>query len=139
MKSKLAKKRDNPRSTYWKRRADALWGEYQHLPNACAMHGASGHTCAGKLEAHHIISRSVVCLRHEPTNGVLLCSLGHKYCTRLSPHAAPVGFTSWLERWYPVKAAWVKANLWRTGQPDYKAACEKLEAAIKQQASTRNP
>ena len=30
-KSKLQKKKDNPNSTLWKRKADAAWGELQHL------------------------------------------------------------------------------------------------------------
>lgn len=129
-KSATQKRKDNPRSGYWKNKADALWGEYVHLSNRCAMAGTPGHRCAGNLEAHHLISRAIVSLRHKPVNGILLCSLGHKYCTRLSPHMAPIGFSNWLEAHWPIKHAWAKSKQWATGKPDYRAACDELTAAI---------
>lgn len=129
-KSKLQKKKDNPRSTYWKSKADKLWGELIHLDGSCAVCGSSEK----KLEAHHLISRAVVNTRHDPRNGILLCSWHHKYCPQISPHAGPIGFSRWLEENNPEQYEFVLKNRNKIDKPDYKEAYHTLTVCIDQKS-----
>jgi hypothetical protein len=125
MKSKRQKSADDPRSKYWLSKADSAWGQHVHSRySRCAV---NDH-CAGNLEAHHLLSRSIRATRHDPENGVILCSLHHKYSPHLSPHAAPLQFAEWLRVNLPEKYEWVMAhrNDWRTIKADYKTAYERL-------------
>lgn len=123
-KSKLQTRRDNPRSTYWKRKADALWGKVIHaIYQGCAVNDAD---CSGKPEAHHLISRSVGSTRHDLRNGIVLCTLHHKYSKSCSPHMGPVGFCAWLQFNENAKWRFVMAHRWSTEKPNYKEAYEYL-------------
>jgi len=119
----LEKRKRNCRSSYWRIRADKLWGRLMHRGNRCAID--IGH-CKGKLEAHHIISRRISVLRHNINNGILLCSYHHKYSTRLSPHHGLVGYSSWMIQHRPEQWTWAQEHKWDMGRPDYKAAFEAL-------------
>ena len=123
VKSNLQKKKDNPNSSYWKKKAMAAWGILMHAKyDTCLV----GRDCKGNLEAHHLISRSKVLTRNDINNGVLLCSLHHKFSNELSPHTAPVQFTEFLRENYPEKIEYVRENTHRTGKPNYQADCEHL-------------
>jgi hypothetical protein len=122
-KSKLQKKKDDPRSKYWKARADKLWGMVIHeIYGECAI----GENCAGNLEAHHLITRSNVGTRHSIENGILLCSKHHKYCTKISAHMAPLSFSEWLQQNKPETWQWCSENKRVISKPDYKQAYENL-------------
>lgn len=124
-KSKLQRKRDDPKSKLWLTKADKLWSQCIHLKHneTCAV----DDKCSGNLEAHHLITRNHRNTRHEVSNGILLCSLHHKYSTELSPHGGPVGFGIWMEANRPEQWDWVIKNRWRTKQDlDYKSAFENL-------------
>jgi hypothetical protein len=99
-KSKLQRKKDNPNSSLWKRKADAAWRANLTLDGgvACALSGIpSAGPCAGPLECHHIVSRRILHLRHNRKNGIVLCSYHHKWSPTCSPHGGPVGFFALLE------------------------------------------
>ncbi len=132
-------KRDE-RGEYWLKKADALWGKLIHLQGQCAMIGIEGHKCSGNLEAHHILTRDRHTVRHEPMNGILLCTSGHKYDRFLSPHMAPLAFFEFLMTFRTAQYAWAKQNRFATGKPNYKAAAERLEGLILQHKLERtNP
>ncbi len=124
-KSKLQKKKDNPRSKYWKTKADKLWGEAIHqIYKTCAI-------CGGvPVESHHLIGRANTATRHEIENGIGLCSLHHKWDNKLSAHGAPLAFSVWLQETHPDKWEWCSQNKNRLEKPDYKAAYERLEKQI---------
>ena len=123
MKSKLQKKKDNPRSTYWKNKADKAWGEWMHREyDSCAVCGRT----SGKLDAHHLISRSIVATRHDKRNGIMLCANHHRLSSECSPHKGPIGFAQWLRKNREEQFNWVSDTYWTGGKPDYKAAYEQL-------------
>ena len=63
---------------------------HEDFDNACCMCGAKG-----KVDCHHIVSRTIARLSFEPLNCVLLCSSCHKF-SRHSAHKNPVNFILWL-------------------------------------------
>lgn len=118
-KSALQKKKDNPRSKYWRNKADELWGLVIHeIYKTCAV----GKDCSGRVEAHHLISRSNGATRHSIENGIGLCSKHHKFCSNLSAHKAPLAFSEWLMEHDPDKWEWCSRNKWKAVKPDYRVA-----------------
>lgn len=117
-KTALQKKKDNPRSKYWKTKADKLWGLIIHERGVCAVND----NCAGNLEAHHMISRSNTATRHTIENGILLCSKHHKFDPHLSAHKAPMAFAEWLQYNDPDKFEWCSKNKYKIAKPDYEKA-----------------
>ena len=117
-KSKLQKRIDDPRSTYWMKRCDGAWGDLMHtVYGSCAV----GENCSGPLEAHHLVPRNHHATRHELWNGILLCSLHHQWSMMLSAHMAPLAFAEWLMVKKPQQWEWVCKHKWDVGKPDYKA------------------
>lgn len=136
MKSKRQKSRDNPLSNLWKHKADAAWGQWVHSNyDRCAVNNKD---CAGKLEAHHLISRTIRATRHCRENAILLCSMHHKYSPHLSPHMAPLQFAEWLQRNLPDRWNWVIEHRmdWKHIKADYKAACYALQDKTQEQTCT---
>ena len=122
-KSGLQKRKDNVNSLYWKRKAMAVWSAIMHTKFDTCLVGVG---CQGRLEAHHLLSRAKVMTRNDINNGVLLCSLHHKFSTEISPHTAPIQFTEFLRENYPDKIEYVMENMHKTGKPNYLADYEKL-------------
>jgi len=125
-KSKLQKRKDNPRSKYYLRQADALWGKTMHrLYDTCAVNNGD---CAGKVEAHHLIHKHTKSLRHDPLNCLPLCTWHHVFSPELSAHGAPIDFAEWLKENRYDKWKWVMAHKNRVGvKPDYQHAIEVLK------------
>jgi hypothetical protein len=117
-KDKKKKKKVN-----YKKKCDLLWGQIIHKSNACAI----GGDCAGRLEAHHLISRSRTPTRHKIENGILLCSKHHKFSTECSPHAGPLGFAEWMINHKPHIYNWVQAHKNDIGKPDYEEIYKDLK------------
>jgi len=116
-RSKLQVKKDNPNSKYHKTKADKAWGAYQHhFYRTCLI---NDETCSGPLNAHHLVTRGNVFLRHETANCAMLCAFHHMFSPTCSPHAGPIGFTAFLRENYPDKYEWVIANQHKTGKPCY--------------------
>ena len=123
-RSKLQVKKDNPNSKYHKTKADKAWGQFQHhFFRTCIV---DNERCKGPLNAHHLISRGNVYLRHETANCAMLCAYHHNFDTTCSPHAGPIGFTAFLKENYPHKYEWVIENQHKTGKPDYRQAYQDL-------------
>ena len=126
-KSKLQKKKDNTRGLYWKKKAMAMWGKFQHHINrSCIVCGTTEN-----LNAHHLISRSNVMLRNHPENCAMLCVNHHLYDNKISAHQAPLGFIRFLEKEHPEMIEFMEENQNVTGVPDYKADYEILEALLR--------
>jgi len=126
-RSKLQIKRDNPNSKLWKNKADKAWGAYQHhFKRECLVCGNS-HS---KLDAHHLIGRARTMTRHDPLNGVILCSYHHTHSVECSPHAGPIGFSEFLRENYPEKIDYVLKNQHLTGKSDYRESYELLKELI---------
>lgn len=65
----------------------------------------------GKLDCHHILPKERYKeFRTENINGVLLCSLHHKF-GKLSAHRNPVWFCRWLEEQQTDKYNWALNNI----------------------------
>ncbi len=138
-KTALQKRKDDPNSRYWLLKADALWGEYIHLKwPGCAMRDPAS-PCSGKLEAHHLVSRSVRAIRHDPSNGVRLCSLHHKYSPSCSPHAGPIGFTLRLQLAYPALYTFALDNRWGFAKPNYQCDAARLQILLDRLKSSMLP
>jgi len=99
-KTKLQRSKDNPRSRYWRNKADEAWRQrvLERDRHKCAVCGAEGN---GNLNVHHLFPRSRPDTRHIIPNGITLCPRHHKWSRECSPHKGPVGFFVWLmrERW----------------------------------------
>jgi len=128
-KSKLQKKKDDPKSKYWKTKADALWGKVLHeMHQSCAI-GATGHSadCGGNLESHHLIGRANTATRHCIENGIILCSTHHKWSPKLSAHGAPIAFAEWLQNNHTEVWEWCGRNKFAIAKPNYQQAYENLQ------------
>lgn len=122
--SKLAKKKLDSNSKYYKNKADKAFGEYIHaLGGGCLVCG----TLYGKLDCHHLISRGNLPTRHHPMNGVLLCVKHHKFDKECSPHMGPIGFSEFLRLQYPHHYDFVTKNKWKYGKYNFKESLEELE------------
>lgn len=113
-KSKLAKRKEKETSTYWRAKADEAWSLFIRGRDKTCLIGCSpeGYTdpCSGKLEAAHLISRGVHKHRHDPMNGLALCSKHHNFSKVISYHAALFTFVEWLREYKPDQYAWWKEN-----------------------------
>lgn len=133
-RSALAKKRDNPNSTYWKRKADVAWGRLIHAIGGGCVCKELGD-CKGPLEAHHLITRGRLATRHTPANGVLLCSYHHKWSRDCSPHMAPLQFAQFLqERRKDVWTLYESCKVMQSGPESFKDRAEFLEAELARHA-----
>jgi hypothetical protein len=123
-KTALQKRKDNTRSGYWKKKADALWGVVIHAKYPqCDINNGD---CSESVEAHHLITRSNVMTRHCIDNGIGLCTTHHRFSQWLSAHKAPLAFCEWHMTDRPDQSKWCSDNKYKTGKPDYKAAYEHL-------------
>jgi hypothetical protein len=100
-KSKLARKKDNPNSTYWRTKADELITKIC-TGKPCAICHITHRTCG-----HHLISRKVGLLRHNLINLIVLCDTHHNFSNDIAPHSsylpAVVKFGEWLKNNHPQK------------------------------------
>ena len=126
-KSRRAKRRGNPNSPLWRRKADRAWSEavYAEWDGRCAVCGESAH-----LNAHHLIPRGRRATRHDTKNGILLCVSHHLYDRTCSAHGGPLGFANWLQTNHPEVWTWVQIHLHATFDrsrcESYREAWERL-------------
>jgi len=73
--------------------ADGLWSEYILLRD-----GEWCMKCKSRKanQAHHIFTRSIKSLRHDPENGIALCSYCHTLDSYGSAHKSPEAFREFL-------------------------------------------
>jgi len=123
-KKTLAEKKALVNSDYWLKKADDEWKRIIHNKyGECLI---NNEDCEGSLEAHHLISRRKGITRHDPANGVLLCSNHHKWSVTCSPHGGPIGFSDFLKGNFPDKYHYVLTNQWTNGKHNYREAYERL-------------
>ena len=99
--SKLAKAKLNPKSKYWRNKADKEWSLLIRR-DGCLVCGTIEN-----LQAHHIIDRWVLPLRHELLNGVSLCPSHHKYNRKISGHRGAFGLAWLLQKLQPERWEWL--------------------------------
>jgi len=123
----LAKRKAARNSKYWQNKSMALWRELVvwKWGGKCAVNNFVSK-CAGPLQAHHLITRSVKHLQHSVENGVCLCAKHHIFCHKLSAHGAPMAFSQWFHDAFPERWEWVDQNKWTVKPPDAQADYERL-------------
>ena len=107
-KANLAKKKASPNSKYWKTKADEEWSKQIRAVGYCERCRGTG-----KLDAHHIITRTRLRYRHDLSNGVCLCVQCHRFNPDISPHIDSYGaekFIAWLKVERPGQYEWYQAN-----------------------------
>ena len=60
------------------------------------------------IEAHHLIRRNLLPMRHKIECGMCLCRHHHRFSSRISPHLAPKTFAAWLKEAFPKRYQWVQ-------------------------------
>ncbi len=123
----LKQKKANPNSKYWKKKADDEWSKQIRLVGYCEV-------CAktGKLDAHHIITRTRLRFRHDLSNGVCLCSGCHRFNAAISPHIdsfSAENFIAWLKVSCPGVYKWYEGHKDDKRQPKktYRQCYEELK------------
>jgi len=96
--------KDNPNSKKWRKKADTAWGLVIRQIGYCEMCGKGTG-----LNAHHIIFKVHVDYRHDPSNGMCLCSRCHRWGD-CSPHLYPTRFMQWMKDKQPGQWKWFKAH-----------------------------
>lgn len=119
--------RDNPKSTYWRKRADVLWSKLIRWMwgGRCAICGEAGR------DSHHLISRRIVSIRHDPRNGMYLCPSHHRLNPYFSAEGGPIAFADWLEQNFPKIHDWILRTRPIIGKkPNYKEIHDKLAEVL---------
>jgi hypothetical protein len=115
--------KDNPFSSYWKKRADLVWSKVVKQTGRCAFCGT-----VVNLQAHHLIARTNNPTRHKPECGLCLCEYHHLYCPEISPHLHAEVFEQWLRKNMPGRYRWMlrQKSLRSHVKVDYRKAFLKL-------------
>ena len=118
--------RDNPRSSYWRQKADQRWSQVIRQQGYCTYCGRRGN-----LEAHHLIGRDHLALRHRVECGLCLCRHHHRFCSQISPHLAPKAFEAWLQKAYPERYQWIQKHKWlMVERINYRQAYDALRESV---------
>lgn len=122
-KSRLQAKKDNPRSVYWRNKADSEVSQF-YKQQACAVCGSEDMVCG-----HHIIPKSRSAIhRHSPQNLIPLCPKHHTFGNDICAHGqnglAIVRWWEWFQEHKPEQYEWVKAHEHEIGKPNYQEAYE---------------
>ena len=119
----------NENSSYWLKKADTEWGKAVHgLGGECFL---AGEPCWGPLEAHHLILKGRRKHRHNPMNGILLCSRHHQH-DAYAPHTHPAVFKDCLKHKNKPLYEWVESEKNKTGRIcSYKESFIKLQRVNK--------
>ena len=91
-----SKKKSNPNSKYWKRKADKLWAEIIRSIGYCFVCGTTKN-----LQAHHIVPKEREELRWDLNNGVCLCATHHRWCRIISAHQGSFIFYYYFVKRFP--------------------------------------
>lgn len=117
-RSKLQIKKDNPLSSYWMRKCDAIFGLIYHsmfMNKFCqCRYEPNADDCKGNIEMAHLIERENYLWRWDINNVIDLCSYHHKFSRIISSHNAPIAFSQFLERWFPTKYEFVNQHKWES-------------------------
>lgn len=108
-KAKLERREKNKKDKAWAIAVKEAYG------NCCAVCGDNK-----RLNAHHIISRTIKEFRHEVVNGIALCPKHHRFSFKFSAHQNPFIFYRWFAKAYGYKYERLEAlifgkeELWRS-------------------------
>lgn len=101
--------------TQLKKRADTLASlYYRSVTPYCELKGLDAIHCGGPLQWAHIYSRSVLHMRYEPYNNLVLCAGHHSYYTH-----QPIEWTRVLENHYPERLSLAELNRHKYAKIDY--------------------
>jgi hypothetical protein len=79
-----------------------------------------------QMHPHHLVSRTVSVLRHDPNNLMLLCPGCHFFA-----HQHSMEFTHWLDDIYPTVSDYlIKKKNQTHKKVDYAEVCDKLQQLI---------
>ena len=90
-RKRMNRKSKSPKKVAEKK-ADKLWSEYVRLSNGPYCACGCGRQANN---AHHIFSRKIKHLRHDPANGIALNAYCHKFSLE-GPHQGPETFRLFL-------------------------------------------
>jgi len=119
--------RNNPYSSYWRKKADQRWSQIIRRQGYCAYCGSRNN-----LEAHHLIRRNYLPTRLLIECGMCLCRYHHRFCPPISPHLAPEAFEAWLQIAFPERYQWVQDHKtrWSVEKIDYRQAYYALAKSV---------
>lgn len=93
MKGKITKAKLKKLEKQERNKKDKEWGEAvkNRDNNKCVICSSEE-----RLNPHHIISRTILSLRHDIKNGLSLCPLHHNFSRQFSAHGNSLPFIIWL-------------------------------------------
>jgi len=109
-----------------KKRLDYLWSALirNRARDCCEKCGAYG------VQAHHIYSRRIECIRWSLLNGIALCPRCHTQSSVFSAHLTPDLFMEWLEQDRPQELEELR-DIKRLNEKLYLGDLELLEKKFK--------
>jgi hypothetical protein len=115
--------------TALKKKCDILASRYYRAATPyCELAGLDGIRCGGPLQWCHITSRSVVHLRYERYNNLILCAGHHSFYTR-----QPLDWIRTLEEHFPEKLALVEQQRYKFSKIDYEAWIDMFRRGLEAQ------
>ena len=126
--SKLQKKKNDSNSRYWKKKADSLASLIcRKKRGKCELCGSTEN-----LNCHHLIDRTRVNLRFDPTNLICLCSNCHKWSREKSAHGQPLPFYDWFFKNFPERAKYLIENFGKPIDFTFQSKFEELDKEFSQ-------
>ncbi len=109
---------------------DNVWKKIVKVMGHCEMCGRSDL----RLNAHHLIRRDSMFFRHNPENGICLCTNCHIFNTppKISAHGTPIAFNDWLKERFPDRHEWLEKNRHKV-KPNLKINYAEVYATLKEQ------
>src|SRR6476659_5773747 len=113
----LAKPKKKPSKTALKNKCDILASRYYRaLTPYCEAAGLDTIKCGGNLSWCHIFTRSILHMRYEPYNNLIMCAGHHAFFTY---HV--IEWTRFLEQHFPERLQLAEANRYKVSKVDYEA------------------
>jgi hypothetical protein len=111
-----------PTKSKLKAKADILASAYyRSMRPYCEAAELDDVKCGGGLQWAHIFSRSILHMRYEPYNHLILCAGHHLHYTH-----NPIEWTRFLEANFLIRLAAAEANRYKVGKVDYEAVIAKF-------------
>jgi hypothetical protein len=121
----IPKPKKKPCKTSLRNKCDILASRYYRaLTPYCELNGLDRIACSGSLSWAHIFTRSIIHMRYEPYNHLILCFAHHKYYTH-----NPIDWVRILEQHYPERLALAEQNRYMHAKVDYQAWIERFSTA----------
>jgi hypothetical protein len=112
-----------PTKAALRKKCDTLASRYYRaLTPYCELAGLDGIECSGPLAWAHIVSRSVLHMRYEPYNHLILCNSGHHWFYTHNP----ISWVRVLEKHYPERLQLAEANRDKFAKVDYLAFLDRF-------------